>query len=219
MKQTQINLYKWEELSEQTQEVALTNYIQKEAKRWTGTNKICDNEDLCKAISKITKSWQSMTGIEIFIGSMIFNIETGVQFLTAIEPNSKILDYYEMQGRFNYENAQRIKNLKYYKRVIKEVSFSVSYTLDDDTPPQAFNLKGYYYPKNKNSRVAKTKEYQQVAEELKAIILATAKRIALDIQQFLLEVRAEQENDEYLIDLFKTQDIWFLSDGRLYNEN
>lgn len=216
MRTANINLYKWEELTPTARKYALDTYRHIETDRWNPNATEFYQDYLLDRLLRLTSLWENMTGIDVVTGSIVFDINTGVKFLTALTANNKILDYYAMQGRKQYEQVQRIKDLKYYKTVVEEVDFSVSYDIEDkETPPNAAVLNGHYYTALTSKTTTNT-DYQKLADELKDIILTVAKQISNDIYNYLLELKTEQESDDYLIELFDKRDFWFLSDGHLY---
>lgn len=219
MKQTQINLYSFEELKQEAKEQALKNYRHLESDRWNPTSKEYDFEYLYDTFVRLTNEWEALTGINTFVGSIFYNTDTGVKFCADVEDINKLINYYSMQGRKQAEQIKNLKKLSYFKTVTKEISILVDYDFyaEDKTPKTAV-LKSEWYSEPK-AKVKNNKTHQELADKLKDIALYVAKQIADDIHQFLIDLKEEQESDEYLIELFNTYKISFLSDGYLYNGN
>lgn len=157
-----------------------------------------------KQLLKITNEWEAITGITGITGiagSIIYSPIAGVAFSTGVFPGTKILDYYAMQGRKQYEKVQKIKKLRYHKTVLREVDFSISYNIEDkETIPNVDRLLVHYYT-SYTSRTARSEKHQQIVKEMKEMIRYAARQISLDIYGFLLDLNIKPEKDNYLVDL------------------
>lgn len=155
-----------------------------------------------KQLLKITDEWEAMTGITGVAGSIIYSPKTGVAFMTDLFPGTKILDYYEMQGRKQYEKVQKIKKLRYHKTVLREVDFSISYDIaNKEIIPNVDKMLVHYYTSH-TSKTARSEKHQQIVEEMKEMIRYAARQISLDIYGFLLNLTIKPDKDNYLVDLF-----------------
>lgn len=155
-----------------------------------------------KQLLKITDEWEAMTGITGVAGSILYSPKTGVAFMTDLFPGTKILDYYEMQGRKQYEKVQKIKKLRYHKTVLREVDFSISYDIaNKEIIPNVDKMLIHYYTSH-TSKTARSEKHQQIVEEMKEMIRYAARQISLDIYGFLLNLNIKPDKDNYLVDLF-----------------
>lgn len=217
MKQTQINLYSFDELKQEVKEQVLENYRHLESDRWKPTSKEYDFDYLYDTFVRLTDEWEALTGINAFVGSIFYNTDTGVKFFAQVEDINKLVNYYAMQGRRQAEQVKNLKKLSYFRTVTKELSIVVDYDIyaEDQTPRTDILKSGWYSAPT--ATVTDNKTRQELADKLKDIALYVAKQIADDIHQFLIDLKEEQESDEYLIEMFKTYKISFLSNGYLYN--
>lgn len=219
MKQVQINLYSFDELNQTVKEQVLKNYRHLESDRWNPKAKEYDVDYLYDTFIALTTSWKALTGLDVNIGSIWYDINTGVKFFADLKDINKLIAYYAMQGRKQDEQVKTLKKLSYFKTVVKEIFIMIEYDLyAEDKTPRTDMLKSGWYSAPK-ATVAKNKTYQELADKLKDIALYVAKQIANDIHQVLIDLKEEQESDEYLIEMFKTYKISFLSDGHLYDGN
>lgn len=73
------------------------------------------------------------------------------------------------------------------------------------------------YKCKKNHEEYNTNGTKELAETVQELLNEVVEMIADFIFEKLSDIKEQQESDSYLEEIFNTCDIWFYSDGTLYN--
>lgn len=206
MKTIVTNIFRYKELDTKGKQLALEKNRHIETDYWS-TDYFHD--DFCI----LSNYWKHKTGISLSENSIKYKLDNtisdGVLFKTDNNTGIDIthaLLYYSKQGEENEKQVLYILKDENYPNLLTDYEFKI---LNAERKVE-FKCKKNHEKYNNNG----TKE---LAETVQALVDEVVDMIADYIYEKLSDIKEQQESDSYLEDLFNTCDIWFYSDGTLYN--
>lgn len=206
MKTIVTNIFRYNELDNKGKQLALARNRHYQTAYWS---KATFHDDFCT----LSAYWEDKTGIAIYEDSIKYRIDNtikaGVWFRTYNNTGIDIthaLLYYSKQGEENEKQVLYILKDENYPNLLIDYDFKI------------FNAERKVEYKCKNNHEEyNTNGTKELAETVQALLNEVVGMIADYIFEKLSDIKEQQESDSYLEDLFNTCDIWFYSDGTLYN--